>query len=112
MDKLGKELTEFFNQTTVDPVERESYLNLSKMLVYLSVGFIRAIDNVKTSTGSPDVGAKKGGKKVSGNGGTGDMDMHHWDDRRFKMLVQLYNLFNMTLEKLWSLCIAEESFVE
>lgn len=111
VDKLGRELTEFFNQTTLDPVERESYLNLTKMLTYLSVGFVRAIDEVKAGGSSPDVGTKKGSKKGGGGGG-GEADANSWEDRRFKVLVQLFNLFHMPLEKLWSLCIAEESFVE
>lgn len=110
MDKLGKELTEFFGQTVVDSVERESYLNLTKMMIYLCVGFVRAIDEVKKGGTSPDVGAKKGAKRVGG--GAGELDVHSWEDRRFKVLVQLLNLFHMPLEKLWSLCIAEESFVE
>lgn len=110
VDKLGRELTEFFAQTTVDSVERDSYLNLTKMLIYLSVGFVRAIDEIKADAASPDLGAKKGGKRAGGSGS--EVDAHSWEDRRFKILVQLFNLFHMPLEKLWVLCIAEEGFVK
>lgn len=108
VDKLGRELSEFFKQATVDAVERDSYLNLTKMLVYLSVGFVRAIDEVNGAANTPDVGAKKGSKKSGGP----ELDVHNWEDRRFKVLVQLFNFFSMPLDKLWSLCIAEETFVE
>lgn len=109
VEKLGKELQEFFKQTTVDSVERESYLNLSKMMMYLYVGFVQAIDQAKQAAISPEIGTKKGGKKASGSE---LLDVHNWDDRRLKGLIQVYNFFEMPLEKLWSLCIAEESFVK
>lgn len=95
---------------------RDAHLNLCKMLMYLSTGLVRAVDGVvagnlggtgagTTSTG----GAKSGGKKA---GGILEAEAFDWDDKRFKMMLQVYNVFQLPLEKLWTVCIAEEDFVK
>lgn len=111
IDKEARELLEFFQRTSVDAIEREVHLNLTKMLIYLMVGMVRAIDRMLAETGTPDVGGKRAAKRgVSGD--SANLDLLKWDEQRFKSLVQLMNFCQMPLEKLWSLCMAEESFVE
>lgn len=85
------------------PFDREAHLNLTKMLLYLSASFVRAIDGVVTGGGGA---AAKPGKKSL------EMEAFAWEDKRYKLLLQLFNVFQLPLEKLWSLCIAEESFVK
>lgn len=124
IDKLGKQLaahladkskpaavtaeTDSTTSETTPAFDREAYLNLTKMLLYLSTGFVRAIDEVVASSGG---GGPKTGKKASGAGNM-EMEAYAWDEKRYKIMLQVFNVFQLPLEKLWSLCIAEESFVK
>lgn len=121
IDKLGKQLAahladkttpaaasaETDTSETTPAFDREAYLNLTKMLLYLSTGFVRAIDEVVASGGG-----SKTGKKASVAGGNMEMEAYAWDEKRYKMMLQVFNVFQLPLEKLWSLCIAEENFVK
>lgn len=124
IDKLGKQLAAHLADKSnaaaaaVEPdstsgdlpptFDREAYLNLTKMLLYLSVGMVRAIDGVVMASGSG--AAAKAGKKSAGAGM--ETEAYAWDEKRYKMMLQVFNVFQLPLEKLWSLCIAEESFVK
>lgn len=103
-DKLGRILTTFFQQNNV--AERDSHLNLTKMVLFLNIGFARAIDVVRND-GQTD-GLQKKTKKAAGN----DIDLYKFDERKYKFLLQIHNIMQLPLEKLWSLCIAEEDFVK
>lgn len=104
-DKLGRILTAFFQQNNM--TERDSHLNLTKMVLFLNIGFARAID-VVMNDGQTDGAQKKNTKKAICN----DNDLYKFDERKYKILVQVHNVMQLPLEKLWSLCIAEEDFVK
>lgn len=81
---------------------------------------MRAIDGVVAAAGAGGGGgggsggggaASKGGRKGATGSGA-DVEAHAWEDKRYKMMLQLFNVFQLPLEKLWSLCIAEENFVK
>ena len=100
VDKLGQSLITYLQNP--DQSSRNSFLNLTKMLMFLNASFIRAIDGVLSGGDT-----KKNPKKQNS-----EYSEHNWDDRRYKILVQIFNIFQLPLEKLWSLCIAEEEFVK
>lgn len=104
-DKLGRILTAFFQQNNM--TERDSHLNLTKMVLFLNIGFARAID-VLMNDGQTDGVPKKNTKKAMGN----DNDLYKFDERKFNILVQVHNVMQLPLEKLWTLSIAEEDFVK
>lgn len=105
-DKLGRILTAFFQQNNT--TERDSHLNLTKMVLFLNIGFARAID-VVMNDGQTDGLQKKNTKKAMG---CNDNDLYKFDERKYKILVQVHNLMQLPLEKLWNQCIAEEDFVK
>uniref|UniRef100_A0A1B0GH99 Condensin complex subunit 1 n=1 Tax=Lutzomyia longipalpis TaxID=7200 RepID=A0A1B0GH99_LUTLO len=104
-DKLGQTLASVLQQSSMEVDERKSLLNATKMILYLVTGLVKAIDQVfLASSGSGE--KKKGAQK-------NDVHIHltNWDEKRTKSLVQLYNVMQLPLEKLWERSIAEESFV-
>lgn len=105
-DKLGRLLTAFFQQNNT--AERDSHLNLTKMVLFLNIGFARAID-VVMNDGQTDILQKKNTKKALGNN---ENDLYKFDERKYKILAQVHNIMQLQLEKLWSLSIAEEDFVK
>lgn len=100
-----------------DIQNRNSLLNLTKMNLFLSIGLVRAVDQQIDGQQSH----KKGGASVSSQSSSkkqqqqhpsgSDYDYHEWDNKRFKFLVQLFNVFNLPLEKLWPDSITEDDFV-
>lgn len=99
--------------------DRDAHLNLTKMLLYLSTGFVRAINGLFVSGGSAPGGAttaaaagRAGGKKTAAANQQLDVESFGWEEKRYKIMLQVYNVFQLPLQKLWSLCIAEENFVK
>lgn len=94
--------------------DREAHLNLTKMQLYLSIGFVRAIDTVlekssMASGGNASNVGRAGGKKTSASL---EIESFGWEEKRYRLMLQVYNMFQLPLQKLWSLCIAEENFVK
>lgn len=104
-DKLGQKLADFFERN--DMTDRDSHLNLTKMIMFLQVNFVRVIDDVMKGGSGGEKKTVNSKKTVPMN----DADAYKWDDRKYKILVQTNNIMQLQLEKLWSLCIAEEDFV-
>lgn len=67
---------------------------------------VKCIDQVKQQA-QIDSGQTKKGKKR-----TDEFDTQDWDQKRFKFLVQLYNIMQLPLERLWNPPVAEENFVK
>ncbi|XP_058058921.1 condensin complex subunit 1 [Anopheles bellator] len=104
-DKLGNTLANLFSQKEIDQTDRLTCLNAVKMLAFLTNGMVKVIDAyVKTAN---EKVVKKGKKQVSESAEALD-----WDDKRYQCVVQLYNLFQLPLEKLWDPPVCEESFVD
>lgn len=101
-DKLGNLLATYLQSN--NNADRNSHLNLTKMVLFLSVGLVKCMDNV--------TGEDSGSKKTTQKNRQSDMDTTEWNERRYKTLVQIYNVIQLPLEKLWSESIAEEAFVK
>lgn len=104
IDKLGQSLTTFLQKNV--EAERNSYLNLVKMVLFLKVDLIKTIDNKLSN--NETVGVKKTNKKSS----TGSEMNYEWDDKRYRSITQIYNVVQLPIEDLWNTSIPEENFVK
>lgn len=104
IDKLGQLLTAFLQKN--EEAERNSYLNLVKMVLWIQINLIKAVDESPKDTNNPVVG-KKGNKRSSGN----EMNFD-WDDKRYRSITQIYNIIQLPIENLWHTSIPEENFVK
>uniref|UniRef100_A0A182PMX8 Condensin complex subunit 1 n=1 Tax=Anopheles epiroticus TaxID=199890 RepID=A0A182PMX8_9DIPT len=107
VDKLGSSMAELLSQKETDATERQSALNAVKMLAFLVNGMVKVID-AHVNAASEKITSKKG-KKQSANEQLEALD---WDSKRYQCIVQLYNLMQLPLEKLWDPPVCEESFVD
>lgn len=97
-------LEAYLKQKDLD--QQTAHLNLLKMLLYLMVSTVRAIDLIIMEESTDVLGSKKSAKKQT--------DRSHdiaYDDRRFEILKSIYDLLQLPLEQLWTMAIAEEDFV-
>lgn len=102
IDQLGLELAEFLLNTNVSSDDRCVQLNTLKMLIYSQITLIKRIDKdvfVFIET--------KGKKKHSPE----DLEHSQWEEKRYKSLLQLFNILQLPLENLWQPPVAEEAFV-
>lgn len=110
VDKLGNQLAPFL-AVSEPPAqqERNSYLNLTKMSLFLIVNVVRKIDaNIARLQQQQQTNLqKKRGKQAD------TVEQYpDWEVKRGKFLVQLYNVMQFPLEKLWIPPMAEENFVK
>lgn len=105
IDQLGMDLADFLPNNNVTTDERNTKLNTLKMLTYAQVTLIKKIDQelFPTSEAAKVGRAKKNAPE--------DMELSLWDEKRYKALVQLFNLVALPLENLWQPPVAEENFV-
>lgn len=106
IDVLGLELAEFLLKANVTEDERSIKLNSLKMLVYAQVTLIKKIDREVFPVIE---GGGKGGKTKKNT--PEDMESTMWEEKRYKALVQLFNMTSLPLENLWQPPVAEEDFV-
>lgn len=104
IDKVGQLLTSFLQKN--EEAERNSYLNLVKMVLFLKIGLIKTIDEKLSN--SDTVGVKKTTKKSS----SGSEVNYEWDDKRYRSITQIYNVIQLPIEVLWNTSIPEENFVK
>lgn len=105
-DKMGQKLSQFLATTEAVPGihDRNAYLNLTKMTMYLFINTVKAIDHVVNQSHAGNL------KKTKKN--ANELDSHpDWEQKRFKFLVQIFNLMQLPLERLWNPPIPEEVFV-
>lgn len=102
---LGQELADFLQKANVTAEERSVKLNSLKMLIYAQVSLIKKIDRELFPTGEGGKGTKA--KKNTPE----DMESALWDEKRYKALLQLFNITQLPLENLWQPPVAEENFV-
>ncbi|XP_050089414.1 condensin complex subunit 1 isoform X2 [Anopheles aquasalis] len=105
IDNLGNSLAEVLSQKDIDQADRLPCLNAVKMLAFLMNGTVKAIDAHINSNN--DKMPKKGKKQMNDNG-----EALGWDEKRYPCIVQMYNLLQLPLEKLWDPPVCEESFVD
>ncbi|XP_017131414.1 condensin complex subunit 1 [Drosophila elegans] len=88
--------------------QRSSYLNLTKMTLFLQVSLVKKINNcVQQALRNQQVNVQKKRAKQA------DSLEHfpNWDAKRSKFLVQLFNVLQCPLENLWSPPVAEDDFI-
>lgn len=105
IDKLGQTLTTYLQKN--EESERNSYLNLVKMVLFLKIQLVITIDD-KLSNSESGIGGKKGNKKAS----AGNETSYEWDDKRYRSMTQIYNVIQLPIEALWNTSIPEENFVK
>ncbi|ALC40848.1 CAP-D2 [Drosophila busckii] len=109
VDKLATQLMQLLTQSEpLSPTDRQRWLNLVKMTLYLFVNTVKRIDvGVHKAVQEQQLNQqKKRGKQVD------EVESYpDWDVKRGKFLVQLYNVLQCPLEKLWNPPIADENFV-
>ncbi|XP_039955400.1 condensin complex subunit 1 [Bactrocera tryoni] len=110
VDKLGQRLAPILSSSdTAHSLEdRQKYLNLSKMSLFLQVNVVRRIDSVCAQVQQQQQQSQQ--KKRSKQ--TETLEQYpDWDSKRGRFLIQLFNILQFPLEKLWDPPVAEENFV-
>jgi condensin complex subunit 1 len=103
LDQLGKELAEVLTESTnLTDANRSHFLNALKMLLYAQITLIKKIDKVIFVYGD----AKGKNRKAPE-----DLDLVQYEDKRYKTLLQLFNIISLPLQNLWQPPVAEETFV-
>ncbi|XP_053684767.1 condensin complex subunit 1 isoform X2 [Sabethes cyaneus] len=111
IDRLGTMLAELLNQADLSQQDRLASLNAIKMLIYLMGGTVKAIDaHVNALRESGGLQKKTGVNKKKET--EEQVEVLDWDNKRSRCVVQLYNLFQLPLEKLWDPPVCEETFVD
>lgn len=104
-DKLGELLDTYLKQETLD--RQDDFLNLTKMVMYLLVSTIRAVDTfVKNNTPA------KSGRKSKKNADDLPPEFANYGDKRYSVLIQISNFIQMQIDKLWPMSIVEEDFIK
>lgn len=107
IDKLGSTMADLLSRKEIDTTDRQSALNAVKMLAFLVNGLVKAID-AHVNAASEKLTTKKSKKQTANE----QLEALDWDNKRYQCVVQLYNLLQLPLEKLWDPPVCEESFVE
>ncbi|XP_055539807.1 condensin complex subunit 1 isoform X2 [Wyeomyia smithii] len=111
VDRLGTMLAELLNRADLAQPDRLASLNAIKMLIYLMGGTVKAIDaHVNALRESGGLLKKSGANKKKES--EDQIEVLDWDNKRSRCVVQLYNLFQLPLEKLWDPPVCEETFVD
>ncbi|KAM8712120.1 hypothetical protein ACLKA7_012616 [Drosophila subpalustris] len=109
VDTLGGQLSPLLSSSEPPSShDRVRFLNLTKMTLFLFINTVKRIDIVVQQVLKEQQlnQQKKRGKQAEALEQYPD-----WDVKRGKFLVQLYNVMQYELEKLWSPPVAEENFV-
>ncbi|XP_058451548.1 condensin complex subunit 1 isoform X2 [Malaya genurostris] len=111
VDRLGTMLAELLGRPDLQREDRLQSLNAVKMLIYLMGGIVKAID-AHVNTSKENAGLLKKGGATKKKDTDPPVEVLEWDNKRYRCIVQLYNLFQLPLEKLWDPPVCEESFVD
>lgn len=107
VDNLGQLLEEYLKQESLD--RQNDFLNLIKMVMYLLVSSVRAVDSfIKKNVQESSTGGRKGKKKA-------DEQVSHlesYETKRYNVLLQVYNIMQLPIEKLWTMSTIDEDFVK
>lgn len=113
-DHLNLEQSETHQSTINDNLYgRQNYLNLTKMTMFLMVNVVRRIEINLSTQQQQNLQIKKRGRGAKTTFNLDNTEFSaSWEEKRNKFLVQLYNVMQFPLEKLWSPPIAEENFIK
>lgn len=106
-ENLGTMLDTYLMKNKLD--RQMDYLNLIKMLMYLLVSTIRAVDLFVKKNAMP---AKSGRKNKKNSDDHSLSEFDRYEAKRFDVLIQICNIMQMPIDKLWQISIAEENFVK
>ncbi|XP_058115877.1 condensin complex subunit 1 [Anopheles ziemanni] len=107
IDKLGKIMAETLSRKEIEQEDRLALLNAVKMLAFLMNGVVKVVD-AHVNAANEKVMAKKSKKQTNNE----QVEALDWDNKRYQCILQLYNLMQLPLEKLWDPPVCEESFVD
>lgn len=107
-ENLGQMLDGYLKQDTLD--RQNDFLNLTKMVMYLMVSTVKEIDTVVKNYMTQS-NAAAGRKKQKS---TDDQLPQYatYEIKRHEVLVQVCNIMQLPIEKLWNMSIVEEDFVK
>lgn len=106
-ENLGKLLNNYLKQETLD--RQNDFLNLTKMVIYLLVANVRAIDVFVKNKSTP---AQTGRKNKKSNINDSLPDLKVYQEKRYNVLIQICNIMQMPIDRLWPMSIVEEDFVK
>lgn len=106
-EHLGQMLDAYLKQDSLD--RQTDFMNLTKMVIYLLVSTVRAVDVfVKNNLNQPNAAGRKNKKNT-------DDSLPHfisYEAKRYDVLVQVCNFMQLPIEKLWNMSIVDEDFVK
>uniref|UniRef100_A0A4Y0API6 Condensin complex subunit 1 n=1 Tax=Anopheles funestus TaxID=62324 RepID=A0A4Y0API6_ANOFN len=106
-DKLGSKMADLLSRKDMDATDQQSALNALKMLAFLVNGMVKAIDSY-INAANEKVTTKRNKKQLVNE----QVEALDWDNKRNQCIVQLFNVMQLPLEKLWEPPVCEESFVD
>lgn len=105
-EKVGKMLDTYLHQDTLD--RQNDFLNLIKMVMYLVITSVRAIDTFMKKNCQEPTGGRKNKKNSVDQTAFGAA----YEVKRYEVLMQVCNIMQLPIEKLWNMSIVEEDFVK
>lgn len=105
-ENLGHLLDKYLKQDTLD--RQNDFLNLIKMVMYLLVSSVRAIDTFIKK----NLHESAGGRKNKRNSNEQASYCAGYDEKRYDVLIQVYNIMQLPIEKLWNMSTIDEDFVK
>lgn len=107
-ENLGQMLDAYLKQESLD--RQNDFLNLTKMVMYLMVSTVKEIDTVvKNYMAQSNATA---GRKKQKNTDDQLPQYASYDQKRHEVLIQVCNIMQLPIEKLWNMSIVEEDFVK
>lgn len=91
--------------------DRQDYLNLVKMTLFLQMNIVRKVESILQAHKKETFTTKKRGRASTAINNESYDVVEAWKEKRRKFLIQLYNIMQFPLERLWSPPLVEEDFV-
>lgn len=104
-ESMGHLLTAYLNQDTLD--RQNDFLNLTKMVMYLLVSSVRAIDSFIKRTSQESLSGRKNKKNNEQSA-----YLTSYETKRYNVLIQVCNIMQLPIEKLWNRSTIDEDFVK
>lgn len=104
-ENLGQMLDAYLKQDILD--RQNDYLNLTKMVMFLLVSTVRAADElIKKNFNEPP------GRKNKKKNNDQTSFLASYEAKRYDVLVEICNIMQLPIEKLWNMSIIDEDFVK
>lgn len=104
-ENLGQMLDAYLKQDILD--RQNDYLNLTKMVMFLLVSTVRAADElIKKNFNEPP------GRKNKKKNNDQTSFLASYEAKRYDVLVEICNIMQLPIEKLWNMSMIDEDFVK